>query len=222
MATYVTAVVAGPYHAARQSHGDIDLGIYCRQSLKEYLDADEIFEITRAGLDFYSRVYAYPYPFGKKYDQLFVPEFSAGAMENAACITILEHFIFRSKVTEAARESRAELILHEMAHMWFGDLVTMRWWHDLWLNESFATYISYLAKERATRFTDSWVSFASGEKTWAYRQDQLPTTHPISADIPDIESVHLNFDAITYNKGACVLRQLVAYVGQETFLRGGP
>ena len=220
MATYVTAVVAGPYHAARQRHGDIDLGIYCRQSLKEYLDADEIFEITRAGLDFYSRVYAYPYPFGKKYDQLFVPEFSAGAMENAACITILEHFIFRSKVTEAARESRAELILHEMAHMWFGDLVTMRWWDDLWLNESFATFMSTFAQVEATRFRNGWTTFANTVKSGARRQDQLPTTHPIAANIVDLESIHLHFDQITYDKGASVLRQLVAWVGQDTFLRG--
>jgi aminopeptidase N len=141
-------------------------------------------------------------------------------MENLGCVTYSERMIFRSKVTEAEREQRAEVILHEMSHMWFGDLVTMRWWNDLWLNESFATYVSYLAKERATRFTNSWVSFASGEKTWAYKQDQLPTTHPIVADIPDVDATHLNFDGITYAKGASVLKQLVAWVGEKPFFEG--
>jgi aminopeptidase N len=219
MSSYLTAIVAGPYYGVRDRHGDIDLGIFCRQSLAQYLDADEIFTITKQGLDFFGQAYKYPYPF-QKYDQLFVPEFSAGAMENIGCVTFNEFLVFRSKVTEAVREDRANTILHEMAHMWFGDLVTMRWWDDLWLNESFATFMSVLAQVEATRFKNGWVTFASQYKAGARRQDQLPTTHPIAADVPDIESVHLNFDAITYNKGACVLRQLVAYVGQETFLRG--
>src|SRR5437764_2289340 len=219
MSSYLTAIVAGPYHGVRDRHRDIDLGIFCRQSLAQYLDPDELFTITKQGLDFYGEAYKYPYPF-QKYDQLFVPEFSAGAMENIGAVTFHESFIFRSKVTEAAREDRANVILHEMAHMWFGDLVTMRWWDDLWLNESFATFMSVFSQVEATRFKNGWVTFANQYKTGARRQDQLPTTHPISADIPDIESVYLNFDAITYNKGACVLRQLVAYVGQETFLRG--
>jgi aminopeptidase N len=219
MSSYLTAIVAGPYHGVRDRHGDIDLGIFCRQSLAQYLDPDEIFTVTKQGLDFYGEAYKYPYPF-QKYDQLFVPEFSAGAMENIGAVTFNEFFIFRSKVTEAAREDRANVILHEMAHMWFGDLVTMRWWDDLWLNESFATFMSVLSQVEATRFKNGWVTFANQYKAGARRQDQLPTTHPISADIPDIESVYLNFDAITYNKGACVLRQLVAYVGQDTFLRG--
>ena len=220
MSPYVTAVMAGPYHVVHDRHGEIDLGVYCRQSLKQYLDADEVFEITKQGLDFYARTYDSPYPFGKKYDQLFVPEFSAGAMENAACVTIAEYFVFRSKVTDAAREMRAEVILHEMAHMWFGDLVTMRWWDDLWLNESFATFMSTFAQVEATRFKNGWTTFANQVKAGARRQDQLPTTHPIAANIVDIESVYLHFDQITYDKGACVLRQLVAWVGQDTFLRG--
>ena len=219
MSSYLTAIVAGPYHGVRDRHGDVDLGIFCRQSLAQYLDPEEIFTITKQGLDFYGEAYKYPYPF-QKYDQLFVPEFSAGAMENIGCVTFNEYLIFRSKVTEAVREDRANTILHEMAHMWFGDLVTMRWWDDLWLNESFATFMSVLAQVEATRFKNGWVTFANQYKAGARRQDQLPTTHPIAADVPDIESVHLNFDAITYNKGACVLRQLVAYVTQDTFLRG--
>ncbi|MDQ6884535.1 MAG: aminopeptidase N [Candidatus Dormibacteraeota bacterium] len=219
MSSYLTAIVAGAYHGVRDRHGDIDLGIFCRQSLAQYLEPDELFTITKQGLDFYGQAYQYPYPF-HKYDQLFVPEFSSGAMENIGCVTFSEVFIYRSKVTEAAREDRANVILHEMAHMWFGDLVTMRWWDDLWLNETFATFMSVLSQVEATRFKNGWVTFANQYKAGARRQDQLPTTHPIAADIPDVASVRLNFDAITYNKGACVLRQLVAWVGQDTFLKG--
>jgi aminopeptidase N len=217
--TYITAVVAGPYHVERSSHRGVDLGVYCRQSLAEHLDSAEIVEITTQGLDFFERVFDHKYPF-EKYDQVFVPEFNAGAMENAACVTFLEAYVFRSKVTDAERERRAETILHELAHMWFGDLVTMRWWDDLWLNESFATYASILAQAEATRFRGSWTTFANAWKTWAYRQDQLPTTHPIAADMVDTDAVHVNFDGITYAKGASVLRQLVAWVGDEAFLRG--
>ncbi|ABD10539.1 Membrane alanyl aminopeptidase. Metallo peptidase. MEROPS family M01 [Frankia casuarinae] len=219
MSTYITALVAGPYHEVRDHHDGIDLGLYCRRSLAEFLDPAELFEITKAGFDFYHRVFDYRYPFGK-YDQLFVPEFNAGAMENAGCVTFLEEYVFRAKVTEARRERRAETILHEMAHMWFGDLVTMRWWDDLWLNESFATYMSVLAQVNATRFTNGWTTFANAEKGWAYRQDQLSSTHPIVADAPDMDAVRTNFDGITYAKGASVLKQLVAWVGQEEFLAG--
>src|SRR6266513_2509040 len=219
MSSYLTAIVAGPYHGVRDRHGDVDLGIFCRQSLASYLDPDEIFTVTKQGLDFYAEAYKYPYPF-QKYDQLFVPEFSAGAMENIGCVTFNESMLFRSKVTEAVREDRANAILHEMAHMWFGDLVTMRWWDDLWLNESFATFASYLGLVEATRFRSAWTTFASSWKTWAYRQDQLPSTHPIVADAPDIETMKTNFDGITYAKGASVLRQLVAWVGQKEFLDG--
>jgi len=217
--TYVTALVAGPYASAHDEHDGIPLGIYCRRSLFEHLDAEELFTVTKQGLDFFHRAFDFRYPFGK-YDQLFVPEFNAGAMENAACVTFLEDYVFRSKVTDAAYERRAETVLHEMAHMWFGDLVTMRWWDDLWLNESFATYMSVLCQVEATRFSGGWTTFANVEKSWAYRQDQLPSTHPIAADIPDIASVRVNYDGITYAKGASVLKQLVAWVGPEAFLAG--
>ena len=217
MSTYITAIVAGPYYSVHDSHDGIDLGIYCRESLAEFLDPDELFTVTKQGFDWFQANFDYPYPFGK-YDQLFVPEFNAGAMENAGAVTFLEDYVFRSKVTDAARERRAETILHEMAHMWFGDLVTMRWWDDLWLNESFATYASVLCQVSATRFTGGWTTFANVEKTWAYKQDQMPSTHPVVADIVDIEAVEVNFDGITYAKGASVLKQLVAWVGQERFL----
>ncbi len=219
MSTYITAIVAGPYHVVRDHHDGIDLGVFCRTSLAEHLDAAEILTVTKQGFDFFHREFAYRYPFGK-YDQLFVPEFNAGAMENAGAVTFLEDYVFRSKVTDAAYERRAETILHEMAHMWFGDLVTMRWWDDLWLNESFATYVSVLAQVEATRFRNGWTTFANTEKTWAYRQDQLPSTHPIAADIRDIRDVKVNFDGITYAKGAAVLKQLVAWVGQDAFREG--
>ena len=217
--TYITAVAAGPYHVVRDEHEGIPLGVFCRQSLAEYLDADEILEVTRQGFDFYHHSFGIKYPF-QKYDQLFVPEFKEGAMENAGAVTILESYIFRSRVTDFAREARGETILHEMAHMWFGDLVTMRWWDDLWLNESFATWAGTLAQAEATRWTSAWTTFAQLYKSWAYRQDQLPSTHPIAADIPDIHAVEVNFDGITYAKGASVLKQLVAYVGRENFLDG--
>jgi aminopeptidase N len=219
MPTYITAVAAGPYHVVRDEHDGIPLGVYCRQSLAEYLDADEILEVTRQGFDFFHHSFGIKYPFGK-YDQLFVPEFKEGAMENAGCVMFVEAYIFRSRVTDFAREARGETILHEMAHMWFGDLVTMRWWDDLWLNESFATWAGTLAQAEATRWTSAWTTFAQLYKAWAYRQDQLPSTHPIAADIPDIEAVEVNFDGITYAKGAAVLKQLVAYVGRENFLDG--
>ena len=219
MPTYITAVAAGPWHVVRDEHDGIPLGVYCRQSLAEYLDADEILEVTRQGFDFYHSSFGIKYPFGK-YDQLFVPEFKEGAMENAGCVTFLEAYIFRSRVTDFAREARGETILHEMAHMWFGDLVTMRWWDDLWLNESFATWAGTLAQSEATRWTSAWTTFAQLYKAWAYRQDQLPSTHPIAADIPDIHAVEVNFDGITYAKGAAVLKQLVAYVGRDNFLDG--
>jgi aminopeptidase N len=219
LSTYITAIAAGPYHVVRDEHDGIPLGVYCRQSLASYLDPGEIFEVTRQGFDFYHDAFGVRYPFGK-YDQLFVPEFKAGAMENAGCVTFVEAYVFRSRVTDSAREARAETILHEMAHMWFGDLVTMRWWDDLWLNESFATWASNVAQAEATRWHRSWTTFAEVWKTWAYRQDQLPSTHPIAADIPDIEAVEVNFDGITYAKGAAVLKQLVAHVGRENFLAG--
>ena len=219
ISTYLAALVAGPYHAVHEEHRGIGLSIYCRDSLAQYLDPDEILTVTRQGLDFFEAEFGYPYPF-PKYDQLFVPEFNFGAMENPGCVTFNEGYVFRSRVTDASYERRAGTILHEMAHMWFGDLVTMRWWDDLWLNESFATYMGNDAVARATRFTDAWVRFASGDKAWALVQDQLPTTHPISADIVDTDAVRLHFDGITYAKGASVLKQLVAWVGKEAFTEG--
>jgi aminopeptidase N len=219
MSTYITAVAAGPYHVARGEFDGIPLGVYCRKSLASYLDPDEILEITRQGFGFYHQAFGVRYPFGK-YDQLFVPEFNAGAMENAGCVTFLEEYVFRSRVTDFLRERRGETILHEMAHMWFGNLVTMRWWDDLWLNESFATFASALCQADATRWKGVWTTFAQVYKAAAYRQDQLSSTHPISADIPDIRAVEVNFDGITYFKGASVLKQLVAYVGLDNFLSG--
>jgi aminopeptidase N len=220
LSTYITALIAGPYSVGRADHDGIPLGVFCRASLAEHLDAGNVIEVTKQGFDFFHRVFGVRYPIGK-YDQLFVPEFNAGAMENAGAVTLLEDYIFRSRVTDAMVERRAETILHEMAHMWFGDLVTMRWWDDLWLNESFATYMSVLCQAEATRWGQTaWTTFANVEKSWAYRQDQLPSTHPIAADIPDMQAVEVNFDGITYAKGAAVLKQLVAYVGLDNFLAG--
>lgn len=223
MSTYLVALIAGPYaewkDAYADEHGEIPLGIYCRASLAPYMDAERLFTQTKQGFGFYHKNFGLPYAFGK-YDQLFVPEFNAGAMENAGAVTFLEDYVFRSKVTRASYERRAETVLHEMAHMWFGDLVTMVWWDDLWLNESFATFASVLCQSEATEFTEAWTTFATVEKSWAYRQDQLPSTHPIAADIPDLAAVEVNFDGITYAKGASVLKQLVAYVGLEHFLAG--
>ncbi|HEY0487680.1 MAG TPA: aminopeptidase N [Mycobacteriales bacterium] len=220
MSTYVTAVVAGPYVGVTDHHDGIDLGVYCRKSLLEHLDSDNILTLTKQGFDWYHQQFGFRYPFGK-YDQVFCPEYNAGAMENAGCVTILEDYVFRSKPVAYVVERRAETILHEMAHMWFGDLVTMRWWDDLWLNESFATFISFLCQSEATEFADvAWTSFENIEKSWGYRQDQLPSTHPISCDIPDVQAVEVNFDGITYAKGAAVLRQLMAYVGRDEFTAG--
>ncbi|MEV6752048.1 aminopeptidase N [Streptomyces sp. NPDC051214] len=226
MSTYITALIVGPYHSVHSSYEgpegqSVPLGIYCRPSLAEFLDSDAIFEVTRQGFDWFQEKFDYAYPFAK-YDQLFVPEFNAGAMENAGAVTIRDQYVFRSKVTDAAYETRAETILHELAHMWFGDLVTMEWWNDLWLNESFATYTSIACQAYAenSRWPHSWTTFANSMKTWAYRQDQLPSTHPIMADIRDLDDVLVNFDGITYAKGASVLKQLVAYVGMDEFFRG--
>jgi aminopeptidase N len=223
LSTYLVALVAGPYAEWRDEYvdegGTIPLGIYCRASLARFMDAERLFTETKQGFGFYHRSFGIRYPFGK-YDQLFVPEFNAGAMENAGAVTFLEDYVFRSRVTRSLYERRAETVLHEMAHMWFGDLVTMRWWDDLWLNESFATFASVLCQAQATEYTEAWTTFANVEKSWAYRQDQLPSTHPVAADIPDLQAVEVNFDGITYAKGASVLKQLVAYVGLEPFLAG--
>ncbi|MGW0826385.1 aminopeptidase N [Streptomyces sp. NPDC002845] len=228
ISTYITAVAAGPYHYVTDTYErvfedgtklEIPLGAMCRKGLAPYFDADDVFLVTKQGLDFFHDHFDYPYPFGK-YDQAFVPEYNLGAMENPGLVTFREEFIFRGKVTQASYERRANVILHEMAHMWFGDLVTMVWWDDLWLKESFADFMGSFSLVGATRFTNGWITFANNRKAWAYRADQLPSTHPVTADIRDLEDAKLNFDGITYAKGASVLKQLVAYVGQDAFLEG--
>ena len=223
MSTYITAVVAGPYEGVTDtltsSDGrTIDLGVYCRASVLEHLDADAIIDITRKGFEFFEDAYGIAYPF-TKYDQVFVPEYNAGAMENAGCVTFRDAYVFRTRPTEAQLESRANTILHELAHMWFGDLVTMKWWNDLWLNESFAEFMSHLALAENTPYTEGWTGFMV-RKDWGLKQDQLPTTHPITAQIRDLADVEVNFDGITYAKGASVLRQLVSYVGRDAFFAG--
>ncbi|WPF65629.1 aminopeptidase N [Corynebacterium sp. 22KM0430] len=236
LSTYLVAVCAGPYTEVRSTwtgtlthHPEtpegqpqevtVPLGLYCRKSLAPHLDAQRLFKETKQGFDFYHRNFGFAYPFGK-YDQIFVPEFNAGAMENAGCVTIRDEYVFTSQATHYRYERRADTILHELAHMWFGDLVTMRWWDDLWLNESFATWASAISQAEETEYDTAWVTFAAVEKAWAYSQDQLPTTHPISTDASDIETVDQNFDGITYAKGASVLKQLQAYVGRENFFAG--
>ena len=226
ISTYITTVLAGPYHAATDSWHrplpdggglQVPLGAYCRASLADSFDPDQIFAVTKAGLDFFHDLFDYPYPFGK-YEQAFVPEYNLGAMENPGLVTFTEAYVFSSRATEAQYQARANTILHEMAHMWFGDLVTMKWWDDLWLKESFADYMGALASAEATQWSNAWITFANRRKGWAYVQDQLPTTHPIVADIRDLEAAKQNFDGITYAKGASVLKQLVAYAGFDSFI----
>ncbi|MFE3739086.1 aminopeptidase N [Streptomyces sp. NPDC059134] len=228
ISTYITAVLAGPYHEVTDSYRrtfedgtvlEIPLSALCRKGLARYFDAEDVFLVTKQGLDFFHDHFDYPYPFGK-YDQAFVPEYNLGAMENPGLVTFREEYIFRGRVTSASYERRANVILHEMAHMWFGDLVTMTWWDDLWLKESFADFMGSFSLVEATRFRNGWITFANNRKSWAYRADQLPSTHPVTADIRDLEDAKLNFDGITYAKGASVLKQLVAYVGRDAFLEG--
>lgn len=224
ISSYITALVAGPYEVVRdeltsRDGRTIPLGVFARRSLAEYLDPEYVFETTKKGFAYFEEKFDVPYPF-EKYDQLFVPEFNAGAMENAGAVTFTETYVFRSKVTDAIKERRVVTILHELAHMWFGDLVTMKWWNDLWLNESFAEWASTIATAEATEWTEAWTTFQAMEKSWAYRQDQLPSTHPIVATINDLEDVQVNFDGITYAKGGSVLKQLVAWVGIDAFFAG--
>ncbi|KUM38840.1 aminopeptidase N [Arthrobacter sp. EpRS71] len=228
MSTYITTVLAGPYFKATDHWGanlddgtrlDVPLALYCRASLAGSFDADQLFRLTKSGLEFFNNLFAYPYPWGK-YDQAFVPEYNLGAMENPGLVTFTEKYVYASRATDAQYQARANTLMHEMAHMWFGDLVTMNWWDDLWLKESFADYMGTLGVDRATDWDTAWVNFASKRKAWAYLQDQLPTTHPIVADIPDLEAAKQNFDGITYAKGASVLKQLVAYVGFDAFIAG--
>jgi len=223
MSTYITAVVAGPYHVVTDvyegPHGSYPLSLLCRPSLREALDVDDLFEVTKQGFELFEKAFGTPYPF-HKYDQAFVPEYNMGAMENAGCVTLRDEYLFRSRTTHAELESRANTVLHELAHMWFGDLVTMTWWDDLWLNESFAEWASHWAQVVATtKYAGAWTTFCNARKNWAYRQDQLPSTHPIAADMVDLHAVEVNFDGITYAKGASALRQLVAFVGEETFIK---
>ena len=223
MSTYITAIVAGEYHRVDDvyegPHGTIPLGHLCRQSMVPHLDVDELLEVTKQGFAFFEDAFGYPYPFGK-YDQAYVPEYNMGAMENAGCVTLRDEYLPRSRQTHAFYEQRANTVLHEMAHMWFGDLVTMKWWDDLWLNESFAEWAAHHSSVKATKYTEAWTGFTNARKNWAYRQDQLPSTHPVVADNHDLEAVEVNFDGITYAKGASILKQLVAYVGEEEFLSG--
>ena len=224
MSSYVTAIVAGPYVGATDEYVASDgrtvpLGVYCRKSLVEHMDSAEILDLTKRGFAYYEDLFATPYAF-TKYDQIFVPEFNAGAMENAGCVTHRDDYIFRSRPVEARVERRAVTILHELAHMWFGDMVTMTWWNDLWLNESFAEFTSTLATAEITRWDQAWTTFQTLEKSWAYNQDQLSSTHPVAAEINDLHDVEVNFDGITYAKGASVLAALVGYVGRENFFAG--
>ncbi|MGP4111640.1 aminopeptidase N [Streptomyces sp. 4N509B] len=228
ISTYLTAVVAGPYHRVTDHYSrrlpdgstlEIPLGLLCRKGLARHFDPEELFTTTRQGLDFFHEHFAFPYPFGK-YDQAFVPEYNIGAMENPGLVTFREEYVFRGRTTRAAYQGRANTLLHEMAHMWFGDLVTMEWWDELWLKESFADFMGAFSLVEATRFSEGWITFANRRKAWAYRADQLPSTHPVTADIRDLQDAKLNFDGITYAKGASVLKQLVAYAGREAFLEG--
>ncbi|MGO5062671.1 aminopeptidase N [Bifidobacterium pseudolongum] len=226
MSSYLTAICAGPYaewHTTYQNEDGrtIPMAQYCRQSLKDDFakDVDYLFDITKKGFAFYAKTWGVPYPYAK-YDQIYVPEYNAGAMENIGMVTIRDSYVFSSKVTDALAERRVVTVLHELAHMWFGDYVTMKWWNDLWLNESFAEFTSTLATAEATEWKDAWATFCSGEKSWALNQDQLSTTHPIVAPINDLNDTYVNFDGITYAKGASVLKQLVAYVGRDKFFEG--
>ena len=223
MSCYITALIAGPYDVVRDQvqtrKGSVPLGILCRKSLTPHLDAGNIFDCTKRGFTFYENMFDCAYPFSK-YDQIFTPEYNMGAMENAGAVTYNEMYVFRAKVTDAIIERRALTILHELAHMWFGNLVTMQWWNDLWLNESFAEWASTTCQAEATEWKTAWTTFGTAEKAWAYQQDQLSSTHPIVADIQNLEDVEVNFDGITYAKGASVLKQLVAHVGRETFTAG--
>jgi aminopeptidase N len=224
LSTYLVAVVAGPYHSVRTEHAGLPFGLHVRASLAEFLDADaeELLDITRRCFDRYHEMFDEPYPFDS-YDQAFVPEFNAGAMENPGLVTFRDEYVFRSAVTELDRRTRGVTVAHEMAHMWFGDLVTLRWWDDIWLNESFAEYVGYQTLDEATRLSGVWTDFAVARKGWGYDADQRPSTHPVAPEpelVPDTASALLNFDGISYAKGASALRQLVAWLGERDFLAG--
>ncbi|MBI4040690.1 MAG: aminopeptidase N [Deltaproteobacteria bacterium] len=219
MSTYIFSLHAGPYHVWEDAYKKIPLRLLARKSFASYVDADFWFLITKQGLRFFSDYFHYDYPF-YKYDQLIVPDFNSGAMENIAAVTFNEAYIPRGAWTRDEKERLAEVILHEMAHMWFGDLVTMKWWDDLWLNESFATYMAFLAQAEATDFKEAWHTFFEGIKSWAYWEDEMVTTHPIVAKVPHTAEAMTNFDGITYGKGASVLKQLAYFLGPEKFRAG--
>lgn len=222
ISTYLAAIAAGPYHSIRTEHRGLPFALHCRRSLAPFLDADadELLDVTRACFDRYHEKFEEPYPFDS-YDQAFVPEFNAGAMENPGLVTFRDEFVYRSAVTDTERQTRAMVIAHEMAHMWFGDLVTLRWWDDIWLNESFAEYMGYQTCAEATRFTDIWTDFGVARKAWGYDADQRPSTHPVAPEaVNDTAEAQLNFDGISYAKGASALRQLVAWLGEKDFLAG--
>ena len=221
MPPYLFSVAGGPWHGQTARHGDLELGVWCRASLAPHFEADEILQVTAQCLDFQEPLFGRPMPFGTSYDQVFVPDFNAGAMENAGLVTFAdEYFVPRSRSTRGERRLRAQVVAHELAHMWFGNLVTMRWWDDLWLNEAFAEYMGVLTTDRATDYDGAWEDFALARKAWGYRADSLPTTHPIAGPVPDNRAALLNFDGISYAKGASALRQLSAYLGEDVFFAG--
>lgn len=219
LSTYLTCFAVGNFVGKRKTWSNgkrtIETAVWARASMAKYLD-DEFLDVTARGLSFFDEHFGFPYPWGK-YDSILVPEYNIGAMENPGLVTFNERYVFRSRPTRAQHATRANTILHEMSHMWFGDLVTPRWWDDLWLKESFAEFMGADASAHATTFTEAWTNFAGNRKNWAYAQDQLPTTHPIKAEIPDVDAARQNFDGITYAKGAAVLKQLVHYVGRDNF-----
>ncbi|WP_246241768.1 aminopeptidase N [Flexivirga aerilata] len=222
IATYFFTVCAGPFVSVKDEYDGIPLGLYARSTLGAQLreQADELFAVTKEAFDYYHRVYGIRYPWGK-YDQVFVPEFNLGAMENPGCVTFRDEFVFQGEVSHSQHLLRATVIAHELAHMWFGDLVTMRWWDDLWLNESFAEFVAHQQRSQASEFTDAWVDFSVIRKNWGYAADRAPSTHPVAGmPAPDVHSALLNLDGITYPKGASALRQLEAYLGEEAFRRG--
>lgn len=218
MSPYLFFLGAGPYAEWRDKYEDIPLVIYARKTLAEHVDHKRLFETTKKGLKFFNAYFGTPYPYSQ-YGQIFIPEFAWGGMENPGAVALNERNIFRGAVTQSRLEGRDSLILHEMAHMWFGDLVTMEWWNDLWLNESFATYLASISQDRAMQSKGTWMSFLS-TKNWGYWQDQLVTTHPIETAVPDTRATKANFDGITYAKGASSLKQLHFYVGEEGFQKG--
>ena len=225
ISSYLVALIAGPHAGWSDTYsdkaGDIPLRIFCRASLRESMDrdAEQLFALTKAGFASHHKIFGVTYPFGK-YDQVFCPNYNAGAMENVAAVTFTDDLVFPAEVTRSQKARRAETLLHEMAHMWFGDLVTMKWWDELWLNVLFATWASNLCLTEATEFVEAWTTFANVQKPTAYRQDQLPTTHPVADDVPSLDLVYANFDPITYIKGASTLKQLVNFIGREHFLAG--